>query len=253
MARRRLEGLRALVTGASAGIGEAIAQAFVEHGCDVVVSGRDEVRTGLVARRLGATAVVADLADPAQVENLAVEACADGLDILVNNAGFERGGPLAQLDVDDLRSVFEVNVVAPTMLMRLCRPTLAHSTSASVINMTSIHETVPVADNGAYAASKAALAMVTRTAAVEWGHLGIRVNNLAPGAVRTAMNADLLDAIGMDVFERWIPAGRVGGVAEIAQAAVFLASAESSYVTGTTLTVDGGYSDHLVRYPATDS
>ena len=122
------------------------------------------------------------------------------------------------------------------------------SGSPSIINVTSIHEAVPVSGNGGYAAAKAALGLLSRTAAVEFGPLGVRVNTLAPGAIRTDMNHELIEEVGTDRFEAWIPLGRVGSVDEVADVAAFLASDDSRYVSGSTIVVDGAYTSHLVRY-----
>lgn len=246
---QRLAGRRALVTGASGGIGEAIAEAFVREGAQVIVHGRHAERTRAVAERLGATFVVADLADSSGPDRVAEVAAERPLDILVNNAAFEVGRRIEDLTTDVYQEMLQVDLIAPLQLMRLCLPAMRNSSYPSVINVTSIHESVPVAGNGGYASAKAALAMITRIASIEWGQYGIRVNNLAPGAVRTAMNSRLLDEIGENVFSGWIPERRVAVPAEIGTVAVFLACSESSYMTGSTVVVDGGYSNNLVRYP----
>lgn len=244
-----LAGRRALITGASGGIGEGIADAFAAAGATVIVHGRDHDRTHAVAERIGGIPVVADLADPTAPERIAAVACRDGLDILVNNAAYEIGRRVEALDADTYRGMLEVDLVVPVQLMRLCFPALKASGRGSVINVTSVHQSVPVSGNGGYASAKAALDMITRTASVEWGKQGVRVNNLAPGTVRTAMNTHLIDKIGEELFNEWTPLGRVATPSEMAGAALFLAGDDSGYVTGSTITVDGGYSNHLVRYP----
>ena len=116
---------------------------------------------------------------------------------------------------------------------------------ASIINVTSIHETVPVRTQAYYCMAKAALSMLTKVAALEFAAKEIRVNNIAPGAIETDMNRELIQE--MD-FEQWIPMGRVGNSDEIVGPVIFLASEASSYVTATTVTVDGGYAQNLLRY-----
>ena len=133
---------------------------------------------------------------------------------------------------------------AYVLLQKLLRA-LKKAGRASVINVTSIHQKVPVRENGYYCMAKASLGMFTKVAALELAKYGIRVNNLAPGAILTDMNRELVEA--MD-FEQWIPIGRVGRADELIGPAVFLASDASSYVTGTTLYVDGGYSENLLQY-----
>lgn len=244
-----LLGMRALITGSSAGIGEAIARAFAAAGATCIVHGRQRDAVERIAAGIGGEVCVADLAERGAPERMLAEIGArGGLDVLVNNAGFEEHAPVAELSSDDFARVLEVDLVAPAALMRLCLPLLRQSRAPSVINVTSIHETVPVSGNGAYAAAKAALASLSRTAAIELGPEGIRVNTLAPGAIRTDMNRDLIDDVGSQRFESWIPLGRVGEPADVADVAVFLAGPASRYITGASIVVDGGYANHLVRY-----
>ncbi|MFD6175516.1 MULTISPECIES: SDR family NAD(P)-dependent oxidoreductase [unclassified Isoptericola] len=244
-----LRGMRALVTGATAGIGEAIARAFAGSGARVLVHGRDASRAAALAAEINGDVVVGDLLDPATPASLVSAARATGgLDILVNNAGFEEHAILDDLDGQTLERLMRVNFLAPVETVRLAVPLLEASGRGTVVNVTSIHESVPVAGNGGYAAAKAALAAWTRTASVELGPRRVRINNLAPGAIVTDMNRELIARVGHERFARWIPLGAPGSVDHVARAALFLAGADSAYVTGTTLTVDGGYSNHLVRY-----
>ena len=134
------------------------------------------------------------------------------------------------------------------MLTHLLLPLLKKSSGASVINITSVHETIPYPHNASYSMSKAALCMFTRVMALELAPHKIRVNNLAPGAVETDLNRDVLDRIGRDKFAEWIPLGRVATADEMIPPAVFLASDASKYITGTTLYAEGGYIHNLVRY-----
>ncbi len=249
-----LSGRRALITGSTTGIGAAMAEAFAEAGADVIVHGVEKDVGTALADRLNGRFVAGDLADPVAVDRLAGEVVALGpLDVLINNAGIEHGALLADLDASVLTRTFQVNVFAPTRLTQLLRPTLRESAHASVINVTSIHEDVPVYGNLAYCASKAALGMITRTAALELGREGIRVNAIAPGAIETAHNAALLDEIGRERFAEWIPLGRIGTPDDIADVAVFLASDAARYVNGHTVVADGGYRHHLVRYPGREA
>lgn len=248
MTQNRLDGRTALVTGATRGIGEAIARRLARDGARVVVHGRDEGRCALIAGEIGGESVTADLSDPTAPRAIASALEGRRLDCLVNNAGYEVGATVQELTSADLRALLEVNLIAPVELMRLLVPALLRAPSPSIINVTSIHESVPVKGNGGYAAAKAALASLSRTAAVEFGPLGIRVNTLAPGAIRTEMNAELIQEIGNERFEGWIPLGRVGSADEVADVAAFLASDDSRYVSGSSVVVDGAYTSHLVRY-----
>lgn len=249
----RLAGKTALVTGSTQGIGLAIAEGLRHEGAELLVHGRSRKRTAEIAGRLGGRAVVADLSSASGVDELIrhVTAIAPRLHVLVNNAGVETGAPVATLTPDVLEQTMQVNFIAPAMILNGLLPLLTNAGTASVINVGSIHSSVPVHGNTAYSASKAALAMLTRTAAIELARDGIRVNTLTPGAIRTEHNRELIDEIGARQFEDWIPAGRLGMPHDIVGPAVFLASDESAYMTGADLVVDGAYIHHLVRYRAT--
>lgn len=245
-----LSGRRALITGGCRGIGAAIATAFAEQGAEVMVHGRGDDRSRRFAAEHGFEFLQADFSDLEDVKRLAAEALARSsvLDILVNNAGFEVNATVAGLDPDALGRQLRVNLEAPILLTHLLVPALRASTNAAVINVTSIHSTVPAYGNSVYCAAKAGLELFTRTAAIELGPDGVRVNALAPGAIETDMNREILDEIGRERFAEWIPSGAVGQVEDIAAPAVFLASDASRYVNGATLVVDGAYSHHVVRY-----
>ncbi len=167
--------------------------------------------------------------------------------MLVNNAGVEIIMPIEHMDMDRFDQIWRVNVRAPVQLTHLLLPALKRA-RGSIINITSIHDTMPYPNNSAYSASKAALAMFTKTIAVELAPQGVRVSNFAPGAVETEINRDVIREIGEEKFAGWIPLGRVAQTDEMIGPALFLASAASSYVTGATLVADGGYLQNLVRY-----
>lgn len=243
-----LEGKTALVTGSTRGIGLAIATGFIEAGAKVYLHGRNLEQVRQIAASLGAQALALDLSDPSQLA--ALEFPERQLDILVNNAGLEIGTTLEHLDLNDFDRVQQVNLRAVIDLTQRLLPQLKASSSASVINVTSIHDLVPYHGNIAYCASKAALAMASKVMAIELAQYGIRVNNFAPGAVETDINREVIEKIGHDQFAEWIPLGRVAQTSEMIGPAIFLASNASSYVTGTTLYADGGYKEHLVRYRA---
>ncbi len=243
-----LSGKVALVTGSSQGIGKAIAAGFAAAGARVYIHGPSPAGES-VAGEIGGHFVQADFTDPAQVARLAgtVTAAEARLDVLVNNAGIDSPAPLEELTPDILDRVLQVNLRAPVELTRLLLPLLRGSSGASVINVTSIHEAMPYPRNAAYCMAKAALAMFSKAVTLELAPHGIRVNNLAPGAVETDINRAILDRIGRDTFAEWIPLGRVGQTSDMVGPALFLASDASRYVTGTTLVADGGYLQHLVR------
>jgi NAD(P)-dependent dehydrogenase (short-subunit alcohol dehydrogenase family) len=245
-----LSGRRALITGGCRGIGAAIATAFAERGAEVLVHGRGDDQSRRFAADHGFTYLRADFSNLEEVSALAGEVLASpaGLDILVNNAGFEVNATVESLDPEAVSRQLMVNLQAPIMLTHLLVPALKASAHGVVINVTSIHGSLPAYGNSVYCAAKAGLELFTRTAAIELGPAGVRVNALAPGAIETDMNREILDEIGRDKFAAWIPLGHVGQVEDIAAPALFLASDASRYVTGATLVVDGAYSHHVVRY-----
>lgn len=245
----RLIGKTALITGATRGIGAALARGFAQEGATVWVHGRDVAAGTALAAEVRGHFVAADLGDSAQVGALAdavLTAC-PRLDILVNNAGVEFIVPFVDFDVAKLDLMWAVNVRAVAQLTHALLPALRASGKASVINVTSIHQTVPYPHNSGYSLTKAALGMLGQTLAIELAPLGIRVNNFAPGAVETDINREVVENM-REQFAEWIPAGRVAQASEMIAPAVFLASDESGYVTGATLVADGGYSQNLVRY-----
>ncbi len=245
-----LQGKTALVTGSTRGIGRAIAAGFAAAGARVYVHGRDDAEGQRTADEIGAYFIRADLAQSNDVERIVAKLSAkeERLDVLVNNAGFGVEATLDGIGVLLLAKVMRVNFEAPVQLTRLLLPLLRKSVSASVINITSIHDQVAYYGNAAYCSSKAALAMFSKTIAVELGPEAIRVNTIAPGAVETDINRPILDELGRENFAQWIPLGRVAQPSEIVGPAIFLASDAASYVSGATLVVDGAYSHHLVRY-----
>ncbi len=244
-----LEGRAALVTGASRGIGAAIAKALAEAGADVAVHGNatPAEATCAAVRHCGrkAVAVVADMADPAAPDRMVREAVAalGGLDIVVNNAGIIRRGPTVDTSDDDWQAVIEVNLSG---VFRLCRAAgrqmLASGRGGKIINIASLLSFQGGLNVPAYAASKSAIAGLTRELSNEWAGKGINVNAIAPGYFRT----DNTEALQRDetrnrqILER-IPAGRWGETSDIAGAAVYLASGASGYVNGHILAVDGGW------------
>jgi NAD(P)-dependent dehydrogenase (short-subunit alcohol dehydrogenase family) len=238
----------AVVTGASRGLGRAVAVALAEAGAAVVVAARDrralEVTAGLVARA-GPRAVTIPT-DVARYRE--VEALMDGavqqlgrLDVVVNNAGVARVAPLAELDPDDWRHVLDVNL---TGVFHGCRAAAKHliaQRAGKVINLASVLGAVGLAGYTAYGASKGGVIALTRTLGVEWARHNIQVNAIAPGWFATDMSAPAFDDPRINErLTRDIPARRRGQAEEIGPLAVYLASAASDYMTGQTLFIDGG-------------
>lgn len=244
-----LQGKVALVTGSSRGIGCAIAKALRDAGAKVYLHGRKADPCENCSENCGEF-IAADLTNRDDVEGMArvLKAKEFHLDILINNAGYENPRELAELEAGDFDTQIEINLRAPVFLSQALLPLLRASNGASIVNVTSIHESVPAPTNGTYCMAKAALAMFTKVAALEWSPMGVRVNNLAPGVIATDMNREVIESIGRENFASWVPEGYVAEASTIVNAALFLASDASAYVNGTTLQADGGYALNLLRY-----
>jgi glucose 1-dehydrogenase len=255
MVERGLAGKTALVTGSGRGIGAAIAEALAARGCAVALHDRNATGLEAAAERLAIKHGVAcagfgaDLAEPGAAANLfaALDRRLPPLDILVNNAGYETTAAAETMAEADWRGVLEVNLTAPFLLAQQAARRM-QGRGGVIVNISSMHDSVPRKGLAHYAAAKAGLSMLTRSLALEWAEYGIRVVTVSPGAVETDMNREAIDAFGRDRFEGWIPAGRLGTVADIAAAVVFLCGPEANYITGTELRIDGGYGLNLVRY-----
>jgi NAD(P)-dependent dehydrogenase (short-subunit alcohol dehydrogenase family) len=237
-----LSGSTALVTGATAGIGYAIALQLAQEGAEVVVHGRNAERGAKTVRdieNVGGKArfVAADVSDAADVRRLADEAGA--VDILVNNAGIYRFAPTAETTDADFDDQINTNLRAPYILVQKLVPGMIERGHGSVINVTTVAATSPAAGAGIYGASKAALELLTKLWADEFGAAGVRVNAAAPGPTLTPgaadLSAELIEGLG-----RTTAIGRVADADEIASAVTFLASPGASYVNGAILTIGGG-------------
>jgi len=238
-----LEGKRALVTGASGGIGGAIARALHGAGAAVALSGTRRDALEALAADLGdrAHVVVADLssADGAAALAKDAEAAMGGMDILVNNAGLTRDQLLMRMKDEDWQQVLDVNLTAAFRLTRACLRGMMKARFGRVISITSVVGATGNPGQANYAASKAGLAGFTKSVALEVASRGITANCVAPGFIVTPMTDALTDA-QREQSLAMIPAGRFGDPAEIAAATLFLASEEAAYVTGQTLHVNGG-------------
>ena len=233
-----LDGKLALVTGASRGIGRAIAEELARAGASVVVgyrSGKDEAEE--LAAAIGARAIQADVSDPAEARRLVDEA--GDVDILVNNAGLTRDGLLARMSDDDWRTVIETNLSSVFYTCRAVTRPMMKKRGGSIVNISSI---VGVHGNWGqtnYGASKAGIIGFTKSLARELGSRNIRANVVAPGYVKTALTEVLPDEATAAMVQQ-TPLGRVADPEEIAGAVRFLASDQASFITGEVLLVDGG-------------
>ena len=241
-----LAGSTALVTGGTSGIGRAAAVLLARRGAHVLVSGRDAGRgeaTVTAIRAAGGQAdfIAANLADAKSVRALARRAIELGgghVDILVNNAGVFPFGPTAQASDADIDTVYAVNVKAPFILVGKLAPTMAARGHGAIINVLTMVAHFGVAGMGLYGSSKAALTLLTKSWAAEFGPSGVRVNAVSPGPTRTEGTAGMGDQL--DQLAAMAPAGRPAAPEEIATAISYLAGDEASFVHGAVIDVDGG-------------
>jgi NAD(P)-dependent dehydrogenase (short-subunit alcohol dehydrogenase family) len=236
----------ALVTGATSGIGRATAELLAARGVHVIVSGRNAERGAAIVRHIQETGgradfLAADLHDAASATELAEEALRLGaghVDILVNSAGIFPFGPTTETTPEAFDEVFAVNVAAPYFLVASLAPGMADRGDGAIVNVTTMVAEFGAAGMGLYGSSKAALVLLTKAWASEFGPAGVRVNAVSPGPTRTEGTAAMGE--GLDALAAAGPAGRPGTAEEIAEAIVFLATDASSFVHGAVLPVDGG-------------
>jgi len=238
-----LTGKAALVTGASGGIGGAIARGLHAQGATVVLTGTRAAALEELAKSLGdrTHVIVSNLSDPAEADKLmaAAEAAAGKIDILVNNAGITRDMLAMRMKDEDWQAVIDVNLTAAFRLSRAAIRNMIKRRSGRIISITSIVGTTGNPGQANYAAAKAGLVGMSKSLAAEVASRGITVNCVAPGLIETAMT-DKLNDQQKERIKGAIPAGRIGQPAEVAGAVVFLASDEAAYLTGQTLHVNGG-------------
>ena len=241
-----LTGMTALVTGASGGIGSAIAKGLVAQGAKVALSGTNADKLAAVAAEIGGDTVIlpCNLGDSAAVDALvpqAVEALGGKLDILVNNAGVTRDNLIMRMKDDEWDQVISVNLEAAFRLIRAATKPMMKARHGRVITITSVVGTTGNPGQANYAASKAGLVGMSKALGQELASRNITVNCVAPGFIRSAMT-DVLPDAQKDALLTKIPAGKLGEGDDIAAAVVYLASREAAYVTGQTLHVNGGMS-----------
>ena len=249
--RFRLDGKVALITGGARGLGETMAMALAEAGADIALSGRTlaacETTAEAIAKATGrrAQGFGADVTVEADVTRLVqeVEAALGPIDILINSAGVNIRGPIQQLSEKDWDTVIDTNLKGPWLCTRAVGPGMVERKWGRVINMASVLGVIALPGRTPYCSSKAGVVNMSRVLALEWAGTGVTVNSICPGAFATEMNRTLLDdPVKYKEFVSIIPMGRWGNLDELTGAAVFLASEASSYVTGSALFVDGGWS-----------
>jgi glucose 1-dehydrogenase len=261
MASLGLEGQTAIVTGAASGLGAAIAVAFAAAGAKVGVNHRGSVDPAkkvlddIRAAHGEGMALKADVSREAEVEQMFAEflAAYGRLDIMVANAGIQRDAAVHAMTLKQWQSVIDVNLTGQFLCARGAikqflgqQPTPASRARGKIICMSSVHEVIPWAGHVNYASSKGGIMLMMKTLAQEVAEHGIRVNGIAPGAIKTKINQDVWsDPQKARDLLKLIPYGRIGEPEDVAKAALWLASDESDYVTGATLFVDGG----MALYP----
>ena len=249
-----LKDKRVLVTGGDGGLGSAIAKAFAAEGARVAINYRgkpdaaDRLVADFEARGGAALAVPADVTDAGAIEKMfaRLDEAWGGIDVLINNAGVDgKPGKGWEIDVAAWAEVIDVNLKGAFLCAREALKRMVKQRSGVVINTSSVHEVIAWSGYSAYAASKAGLSMLAKTLAQEAAPFGVRVLSIAPGAIKTPINrAVWSDPKGLEDLNAKIPFGRMGTPEEIAGMAVVLASDVASYVTATSLFVDGGMTDY---------
>ena len=248
-----LRGRKAIVTGAASGIGRATAERLGREGASVCVNycsqKEREAAERVVAsiEQAGAAAIAfkADVSKEEDVKAMVARAAKEfrGLDLLVNNAGIEKKVPLLRMSLANWDAVLTTNLTGSFLCLREAARVMARRRGGVIVNISSVHEFIPWPGFAHYCASKSGIKLLMQTAARELAEKKIRVVNVAPGAIATPINRFVLDdPEAKHAVEEEIPLGRIGKPSEIAAAVVWVASEQGSYVTGTTIVVDGGMS-----------
>jgi glucose 1-dehydrogenase len=248
-----LEGRCAIVTGASSGIGKSTALRLAEEGADVCVNYYSDKEQGdaeavvkeVEGKGRRGVAVQADVGNEDDVVRMVSRTCEElhDVDLLVNNAGIENQVPLLEMPLEDWERVLRTNLTGAFLCMREAGKIMARKGGGVIVNMSSVHQFIPWPGFAHYTASKGGMKLLTETAARELADKKIRVVNIAPGAIATPINNFVLDdPEAKHAIEEEIPLGHFGQPEDIASAVVWVASERASYVTGTTIVVDGGMS-----------
>ena len=245
----RLKDKTAIITGGGTGIGLATARAFYQEGAKIILFGRRKEKLEKAVEKLGDSAIIVqgDMTNNNDLDQLINETLHNfkKIDILVNNAGLFNGAPLHEISDSQWDEIMDINIRSVFQLTRRVLPVMLSQKYGSIIHISSILGLIAVPQVAAYNVSKGALNQFSRSIAVEYGSSGIRSNSICPGLIATDMTADLMkDADLMKEWSKEYPIGRFGKPEDVANACLYLASDESSFVTGITLPVDGGFTSH---------
>ena len=245
----RLKDKTAIITGGGSGIGLATARAFCKEGAKVILFGRRKEKLISAADELGGSVLIVqgDMTRNDDLDQLINKTLNNfkGIDILVNSAGLYNGAPLHEISDSQWDGIMDINIRSIFQLTRRVLPIMMAQKSGSIVHISSILGLIAVPQVAAYNVSKGALNQFSRSIAVEYGSYGIRSNSICPGLIETDMTADLMkDASLMQEWSKEYPIGRFGKPEDVASACLFLASDESSFITGTVLPVDGGFTAH---------
>jgi len=245
----RLANKTAIITGGGSGIGKTSAKFFHREGANVVLFGRRKHKLEETAKELGtrALAIEGDMTRSTDLDRLVQETRStfQRIDILVNNAGIFKGAPLHEVSDNQYDEIMNVNMTAVFQLTRKVLPVMMEQKGGSIIHISSILGIIAVPQVAVYNISKGAMNQLNRSIAVEYGSYGIRSNSICPGLIKTDMTADLMnDETLMQEWSKEYPLGRFGKPEDVANACLFLASDESSFITGTVIPVDGGFTAH---------
>ncbi len=255
----KLKNKISLITGAGQGIGKAIALAFAKEGSNVVINDIDldkanDVAEEVIAFGRRAVAIKADVSQSKDVSNMVKEVIKNfgRIDILVNNAGIQTIAPFLVLTEEEWQKVIDVNLKGTFLCSQIVAREMVKHKKGKIINISSIHQSIPRCNKAHYDASKAGIEILTKDVALELAEYKINVNCIAPGAIATPMNKDILNSPKkLAETNSKIPWKRMGKPEEVAQVAIYLASDDADYITGTTICIDGGLS--LVDYEYSNS
>lgn len=252
-----LKGKKVLVTGGSMGIGAEICKQLANCGADIFInyysnsSQAEQLAQEIIKKyHVKAEAVGANVAVSQQVAGMfeKMDEVFGGIDILVNNAGSESVHHVLDMHEDEWDRVLDVNLKGPFLCSKEAAKRMEKIKKGVIINISSIHDTVPRKGLIHYCSSKAALKMFSKCLSLELAESNIRVVSVAPGAIETSMNKEEIKKFGKDKFENWIPQGRLGHVSDVANTVAFLASDLADYINGTDIYIDGAYMNHTIQY-----